>query len=110
MNSLDKVLAALAVLLTAVLPLVKAWVQTKLTPQKLAHVTDLAGIAVRAAEKVGEASGVTSAQQYAIASKYLLDTASRLGLKLTPDEVNGFIQAALRQMKAIEGTVAAVAA
>lgn len=109
-DALNKVLVALAGILVFAAPLIKAWIQTKLTPQKLAHVTDLAGIAVRAAEKVGEAQGVTSAQQYTVASNFLKDASKRLGFKLTDDECNGFIQAALRQMQSIEQTVAAVAA
>ena len=109
MTDLDKVLGALGALLVAVYPLVKAWVATKLTPQRLAHVTDLASIAVRAAEKVGEAiPGTTSAAKYAVASNYLSDAAKRLGFKLSADELNGFIQASLRQMQAIEQTVATV--
>lgn len=112
MNSdFNKVLAAVLGILVASLPLIKAWVQTKLTPQRLAHVTDLASIAVRAAEKVGEAvPGTTSAAKYAVASNYLSDAAKRLGFKLSPDELNGFIQAALRSMQGIEQTVATVAA
>lgn len=98
LTNLDKVLGAVAALLVYITPFVKAYIQTKFTPQKLAHVTDLAGIAVRAAEQAGMSNGI----KVAFASRYLKDAAKRLGFKLTDEEVRGFIEAAVDALKKAE--------
>lgn len=121
-------LTALVTVITgAVLRFAWVWVQAHITPEKLAHITDLARMAVRAAEQVGDDSqpvplirsdGVTvtpgtnatldtvkgenvpltGEDKYALASDALVAGARRLGIRLKADEVTSFIHAALKEM------------
>jgi hypothetical protein len=114
--------ASLAVLLRYL----RAWIQTKLTPERLAHLTDLANMAVRAAEQVGEdtrtpavtagdnpetipdqPAPITSDGKYALASSALQAGAKRMGIKLTDAEVSSYIHAALREMQSVSEAVPA---
>lgn len=100
----SNLLAALAALLVTLIPLIRAWVQTKLTPQRLANVAQLAHVAVSAAEKLGEANeALSNDEKYAVAEAFLNNAAKKLGIKLTVDELNGYIHAALREMQQVEG-------
>lgn len=80
----------------------REFLRTKLAPQNLASVSQLAAIAVQAAEQVG-GEGHDKLQ---IATDALLDSAKRVGLKLTAPEASAFIHASLFQMKqALEAPV-----
>lgn len=104
---MNQLLAALAAVLVAAVPLVRSYLQAKFTPQKLAHAGYLARIAVQAAEKLGEDGNPTSQAKLDFASQVLSDGAKHMGLKLTNDEVLGFIHAALREMQAVAPSVLA---
>jgi hypothetical protein len=92
---------ALAVLLVALLPLVRSYVQTKVTPEKLSHVPDIARVAVRGAEQLGVGNLATGADKAAFASTVVAEGAKRLGLKLSDDEAAAFVHAAVLEMKQI---------
>ena len=112
--------ATLAVILVALLKAGQAWLQTKVAPEKLGHVTDLARMAVRAAEQVGADSqpppapagalptdppapevpeGLVGTDKYAMAADALVTGARRLGIRLKPAEVTAFIHCALKEMR-----------
>lgn len=102
-NVNQEVLGALGALVLAVVPLVRTWVQARLNSDKIATVVyQLAPAAVKAAEQLSaDVTGhpVTGAAKLNFASDLLVSLAKRVGLKLTTDEVLGFIHAALRDMK-----------
>ncbi len=95
--------AIILAVLGALAPFVRAWVLTKLTPERLAHVNDIARIAVRAAEKLGDDTSASGQQKLNYASEVLVTGAKRLGIRLSQDEVLAFIHAALREMQQVEG-------
>jgi hypothetical protein len=115
MDTQNTLAAIVAAVLAAVWPFVRAWVQAKLTPQRVAHVMDIARIAVRAAEKLGDdlaAAGVTaatSASKLNYAADVVVSGAKRLGVKLTQDEVLAFVHAALREMEQVDYSALPVA-
>lgn len=125
MSAVTLVTPFAVVLVGALLRLAQQYVQAKVTPEKLGHITDLARMAVRAAEQVGADSkmppppvvstgtepspttGVlpepdpvtlTGADKYQLASEALVAGAKRLGVRLKPAEVTSFIHAALKEM------------
>lgn len=109
----------------------RVWIQSKVTPEKLSHIVDLARMAVRGAEQVGidakpavpevrsdgtepappavtvEPVPVSGADKYDIASAALVAGASRLGVKLKPAEVTAFIHASLKEMHDAQALTAA---
>lgn len=113
MNVNQEVLGALAALVVAVVPLVRAWVQARLNSDKIATVVyHLAPTAVKAAEQLAlDVFGVppTGALKFNFASDLLVASAKRVGLKLSTDEVLGYIHAALRDMQQAEKPVPAAA-
>lgn len=101
----------MGVVLVAGLRWGSAWVKTHLTPEKLEHVTDLANMAVRAAQRAVPTDVEKPGDwKYALASEALRDGAGRLGLKLTDAEVSSFIHAALGEMEQAKAVVASEAA
>lgn len=91
--------------LVAAVPLVRVVIQHKVTPDQMAHVQDIARVAVRGAEQLGndlkglvESSG---AAKLSLATSVVVSGAKRLGVKLTADEATAFVTAALREMEAV---------
>lgn len=102
MDIQNTVAAIFAAVLAALIPVVRAWVKSYLTPQRLAHVAYFASIAVKAAEKLGQdAPGTTSDAKLAFASEFVVAGAKRLGLTLTQDEVLGYVHGALHDMQTV---------
>lgn len=108
--NVNELLAALGAVVLACVPLVRTYIQHKVTPDQLARVSDIAGGAVRAAEQVGEKfKGEDPADwtkfatwgeaKEAFAAGVIAKGAKRLGIKLTDDEVSTFLHAALRKME-----------
>lgn len=120
---MNEFLAALAALIVAGLPLVRVYIQHKVTPDQLARVSDIANGAVRAAEEIAQhfkvPVGATTdeAQSYAAsawtafstwgqakeayATSVIVKGGKRLGIKLTDDEVTAFLHTALRKMEQV---------
>lgn len=99
----EQLVGVLVMVLAAAAPLVRTWVQSKLTPERLAHVVSLARIGVQAAEKLGESMpGTTNEAKLNFAAETVVAGAKRLGLKLTKDEVLAYVHAALREMQQVE--------
>ena len=101
---------AAAVLAVAV-PVVRAFVLTKLTPSRMAHIADIARGAVRASEKLAEAvPGTAGGAKLDFAAGVVIDGARHLGVKLTTGEVLSFVHAALRELDQVKALAAEGAA
>lgn len=88
--------AVVVPLLGAVVMAVRSFIRTKLTPQRLSTVSQLARVAVDAAEEVGRAiDGVGPAEKFSYAEGVLKQSAKRVGVKLTNQEANAFIHSIL---------------
>jgi hypothetical protein len=96
--------ATLAVVLPALGVLLRAYVQTRWTPERLAHVQDIARGAVRAADEVYKASvsGTASTDKAAWASDVVKAGAARLGVKLSDSEAASIVHSALEEWRALE--------
>lgn len=101
----EQILALVVATLAALVPLVRAYVKAKLTPERLAHVTDIARMAVRAAERLagdlgdfleGETPG---AAKLDFAVDVVITGAKRLGIHLTYEEAVALVHATLREME-----------
>lgn len=128
---MNELLAALGALVVACIPLVRKYIQHRITPDQLERVSDIANGAVRAAEEIAQhfklpsGAGAT-ADDYAsaawtafatwgqakeaYASEVIAHGAKRLGVKLTPAEVSAFLHAALRKMEQMAAQEAAESA
>jgi hypothetical protein len=108
------ILSIVGATLVSLVPVVRAWVLTKLTPERLSQVQSIARGAVRAAEKLAtdlkDAQGVGVLPAGAIswgdaklqyAQSVVIAGAKRLGLKLTANEVQAFIHQALAEVDTI---------
>lgn len=89
----------------------RAIIQTKVTPARLEHVQDIARVAVRGAEQLGndlkglvESSG---AAKLTLASEVVITGAKRLGIRLSPDEATTIVTAALREMEQLAAATSA---
>lgn len=107
MNANDIAAMLMPLVLAGGAAVVRAACRTWLTPQRLAHVTDIASMAVEAAEKLGadlapvlaEAGTNKSTAKLNYAAGVVAVGAKRLGVKLTSDEVLAFVHAALADME-----------
>jgi hypothetical protein len=110
----DQAVQVVGLLIAAAWPIVRAYIKTKLTPERLAHVQDIARIAVRAAEQIGEDYGAlltqgqpegttAGAAKLKFATQAVYAGAKRLGIKLTEPEIDAAIHAALREMNGLAG-------
>lgn len=107
---MNELLAALGAVVLACVPLIRTYIQHKVTPDQLEKVSDIAGGAVRAAEQIGEKFKGEDPEHWtefatwgqakeAFASEVIAKGAKRLGVKLTDAEVSTFLHAALRKME-----------
>jgi hypothetical protein len=112
-------LALVGPIVAAALPIARKYVQARITPDKLGHVTDIARMAVRAAETVATDLSALDPVEYAgaltwaeakarFAENVIADGAAHLGLKLSPDEIDAFLHAALREMRQLADAPAPV--
>lgn len=106
----EVILAAIVPLIASVVVAVRAWLKTTLTPQRLQAVSQLARVAVDAADEVGRAiDTVNGPEKYEYAEKVLMQSAKRVGIKLTSEEANAFIHSVLNGKHSdIEDAVSAV--
>lgn len=92
----ETIIAIVTAVLGGIFTFVHQWLKTRLTPERLSTVNQLARVAVEAAEEIGRATdGVTSGEKFRVAENFLIESAKRVGVKLTPSEANGFIHAML---------------
>ena len=73
--------------------------KARLAPKTLDLVFGIARTAVAAAEEVGQAANASSADKFDVAAAMLKASAKRAGVKLTPEELTGYVHAALRDMR-----------
>lgn len=71
----------------------------RVRPGQLEVLSQLAMVAVKAAEEAGKGKG--GAVKYGIAEQFLSKAASKVHLKVTPEEAHGFIHNALADYRAI---------
>ena len=92
----NAVIALVGAFLVGLAPVVRALVLTKLTPERLSHITDISLGAVRAAERLAElVPGTTGQQKLDYASSVIVAGSKRLGIHLTDNEVLAFVHVAL---------------
>lgn len=102
----EQIIALIGGVLVAALPIVRSWVKTYLTPARLARVMEIAQLAVRAAEKLGNdlgewTPGDTNAQKLDFAASVVAKGARRLGVRLSKKEVLAFVHTALDEMERV---------
>lgn len=103
-----ELITALIGLITVVTVLLRNYITTKSTPQRLAVIADLArqvvvGVDQDAAGRPPTLGGLdvtlTGEEKYSLAADALTSLAKRLGIKLDEDEVSAFIHAALADIQ-----------
>lgn len=96
-NILPELIATVAVpLLGAIVVAVRKWLKARIAPAQLSAVNQLARIAVDASDELARATdGVAGNEKYDMAASFVHEAARHVGIKLTEDEVAGFIHAAL---------------
>ena len=107
----EQIIGIAVAVLAASAPVVRAWVKTKFTSQRLAHVASYAHIAVNAAEELGKLVPAEIANRAEVVANAKLNSASevvasgakKLGLKLTQDEVLAFVHSALSDINKYAG-------
>lgn len=109
---MDQAVALIIAVLAGAYPLVRAFVLAKLTPERIAHVIDIARVAVRATEQIAEKfKGERPEDWHAFetwgeakadyAAEVVAKGARRLGFRLTGDEVLAFVHTALDEMERV---------
>lgn len=98
----NQLLAALGAVLVALVPLVRAWVQANITPERLRNIESIGRVAVQAAERLGADTGATSTQKLDFAATVVAAGAKRLGLKLSQDEVLAFVHSSLLDLQQVQ--------
>ena len=89
-NILQVALGIVSILVTGILI---PWIRTKTTKEKLENALAIADIAVKAAEQIYRESG-----QGVIKKKYVINFIKKSGLKLTDEEINALIEAAVKEL------------
>lgn len=118
MTLAEQVLTITVAAVGLVYPYARAYVVAHITSTRLAHVRDIARIAVRGAEKLGNdlaplaaASGLNvSTGKEQLAAEAIVSGAKRFGLKLTDSEVLVILHEALREMEQLAGPQGVAAA
>lgn len=97
---------ALAVLVVAGLgyltTLARSWVKAHTSPQNFATIASLASQAVVASEELARGTDIPNDVKFSVAADALTASAKRLGIKLSEDEVQSFLNAAVAQVKAVD--------
>lgn len=103
----ELIAAVLAPLVATLIIAVQRWLQARLTPERLAAVSQLARVAVDAAEEIGNAAdGIKPGEKFEYAETFLKQASKRVGVKLSNEEANAFIHAVLTGKRdAIEDAV-----
>ena len=106
MNFNEQILTAVLALIVASAQPLRAWLLAKLSPQRIHSITVLASTAVSAAERLAEdVPGTTGAAKLNFASDFLVAAAKKVGVKLTTEEVLGYVHSALNDFKAAKALV-----
>lgn len=75
--------------------LARVWVLAKVGPERIDAIGAIAMAAVSAAEECGRTAPIGGADKFTLASDALTAYAKRIGIRLSPDEVQTFIHSAL---------------
>lgn len=76
--------------------------KVRLTPRQYDTLYSTAQMAVKAAEQLSLSFNVSDEAKYAFAQSVVQDTANRLGVKLSGNEIVAFIHAALKEQKDLD--------
>ena len=98
----ELITTVLVPLLGYVVYYVQLFFKARLAPKTLALIVDIAQKSVSAAEEVGRATPTSSGDKFEVAAAMLKASAKRTGLKLSPEEVTGYVHSALRDMRGFE--------
>jgi hypothetical protein len=103
---LELIAAVLAPLIASLVVAVQRWLQARITPERLATVSQLARVATGAAEEIGRATNASPGDKFTYAEGFLKESARRVGIKLSEAEANAFIHSVLEgRRNAIEDAV-----
>lgn len=106
---MEELITALAPLVALAVVALRSWIQARVTPERLAAVSQLARVAVDAAEEIGRATDVKPGDKFEYAETFLKQAAQRVGIKLTNEEANAFIHAVLTgRNEAVQSQVDAI--
>ena len=92
-----------AILIAVVIPVVKAWMESKIENEKLYQISEWARSAVYAAEQVYKQYKTIDPdgeKRKHYARVAIMTVSSRLGLELTDKEINTLIEAAVQEVNA----------
>ena len=92
-----------AILIAVVIPVVKAWMESKIENEKLGQIQEWARSAVYAAEQVYKQYKTIDPdgeKRKHYARVAIMTVSSRLGLELTDKEINTLIEAAVNEVNA----------
>lgn len=82
--------------------LLRSVVQAHVTPKRWQALAGMATNAVTAVDQLDKDKNLGNAQRYELAAASLVETAKRLGVKLSPDEVQTLIHAGVRYVRQME--------
>lgn len=103
---MEELIALFAPLVATLIVMARRFLQARFTPDRLAAVSQLARVAVDAADEIGRAADVTPGDKFTYAEGFLKQAAARVGVKLTNEEANAFIHSVLTgKRNAIEDAV-----
>lgn len=98
---MEELVALIAPLVATVILAARQYLQARLTPERLAAVSQLARVAVDAADEVSHAAdGIQPGEKFQYAETFLKQASKRVGVKLTNEEANVFIHAVLTGKRA----------
>lgn len=91
----ETIIALLTAIIGGAFKFTHDYAKTRLTPERLATVGQLARVAVEAAEEIGRATDASPGDKFTYAENFLTTAAKRVGVKLSNEEANGFIHSVL---------------
>lgn len=82
--------------------LARVWLLAKVGPQRMEAIASMSIAAVTAAEECGRTAPITGSDKFTLAADAINAHAKRLGIKLTPDEIQTFVHSALTAARQFE--------
>lgn len=89
---------AIAVMTGICIPAFKRWLDVKAENEKFAQIRQTAETAVYAAEQLMRKTDPDGEERREYAHRLISDTATRLGIALTDNEIDSMIQAAVKEL------------
>lgn len=89
---------AIAIMTGICIPAFKHWLDIKAENEKFAQIRETAETAVYAAEQLMRKTDPDGEERRKYAHRLISDTATRLGIALTDNEIDSMIQAAVKEL------------